>query len=149
MRIALRKFLKLPRNFKTEILSQVFPIDFTEWISVEHRNNCSKWECRKRKRIVEKENLMKYTIPYKKYLPLEFASLLKKFTVWCRECQRPFYPEHLEEHGISRIKIEDLFEDLVQIENKFSIATPKGLKKGNRKEIVEAFTQHLKKFCLK
>ena len=99
MRISLRKFLKLPRNFKTEILSQVFPIDFSEWIRVENVNSCLKWQFRKERRVVEKEVLTRYSIPYRKYLPLEFACLLKKFIAWCKECQRPFYPEHLEEHG--------------------------------------------------
>ena len=94
MRTSLRKFLRLPRNFKSEILLQVFPIDFEEWMRIERMNNSLKWECRLQRKKVERENLHKYSMPYKKYLPLEFAYLLKRFTAWCKICQRPFYPEN-------------------------------------------------------
>jgi len=97
--------------------------------------------------MVEKENLMRYLIPYRKYLPKEFACLLKRFTAWCKECQRPFYPEHLEEQGVNRIRIfKHLFEDLEQTEKDTSINSDgNGRKKVNRTIVMESFAKYLKK----
>ena len=143
LRIALRKFLRLPKNFKTEILGQVFPIDFTEWMKIERENSGLKWEYRRQRKLVDKERLTRFSIPYRKYLPAGFGCLLKKFTAWCKECQKPFYPEHLEEHGIERIRIEHLFEDLKRIEEETTYVTPQGRKKSNRFTIVKAFEAFL------
>jgi len=42
MRVSLKKFLKLPKTFRTEVLSQVYPIDFAKWIKIERDNSKTK-----------------------------------------------------------------------------------------------------------
>ena len=143
MRTSLKKFLKLPRNFSTEILNQVVPIDFLEWMEIEKRNNTLKWVCRKQRRMVPKEELGSFSITFIRYLPIEFATLLKCFTAWCRECQKPFYPKHLEEHGIERIDLKDLFEDLKKIEDSV-VGEGNNRQMGKRRVVIEAFGTFLK-----
>ena len=144
-RLSLRKFLKLPRNFRTDILDQVFPVNFADWIRSEDWNNCFKWKCRRQRKVVEKDQLIRYSFPCRRFLPKEFAFLLRKFTAWCKECQRPFYPEHLEEHGVQRVRIEDIFEDLRGIEENLTVKMPNGNRKSNRKVVVEVFAKHIGK----
>ena len=73
-----------------------------------------------------------------------FPHLLKRFTAWCKVCQRPFYTEHLEEHGVESIRIEHLFEDLEEIEKEMDELNLLGRRERDRLRVVEAFGHHLK-----
>ena len=98
-----------------------------------------------------KESLPKYSIPRRKHLPIEFGNLLKKFTAWCKVCQKPFYPDHLEYHGMRRIQIEAIFEDLEHIrqgllEGSDSLTNTwkKRKHKVKRETVMGAFSTHIK-----
>jgi len=86
LRVSLKKFLKLPKSFKTEILDQVYPIDFLEWLQIENHNCRVKWDARALRQGDYNGMLKKYRVPRRKYLPREFRSLLSKFTAWCKVC---------------------------------------------------------------
>ncbi len=107
LRVSLRKFLGLPKNFRKDVLFQVFPIDFCEWMEVESEKNRLKWEARQLR--AELETVKKYEIPIKRCLPAAFGKLLRSFTAMCKTCKKAFYPEHLEEHGLVGIRIEEMF----------------------------------------
>ena len=142
--MSLKKFLKLPKSFKTEILDQVYPIDFLEWLQIENHNCRVKSDARALRQGDYNGMLKKYRVPRRKYLPREFRSLLSKFTAWCKVCCQPFYPEHLEDHGVKRIRIDDI-EDLDVIERSLGtdLATG-GVREPSRAEVVDAFTDHFR-----
>ena len=81
------------------------------------RNSEYKWNLRPKRKQVFKINLEKYSVNLKRHLTIEFGHLLKKFTAWCNKCHLPFYPEHLETHGVQRIRIKQIFEDLDNLLN--------------------------------
>ena len=144
LRTSLKKFLKLPKNFKTEILFQIYPIDFIKWMKIERENSRAKWEARKLKEDVRKDNLKKFTVPFQKYLPAEFRSLIKKFTAWCKTCNKPFYPDHLEDHGIRRIQMNEILEDLKNIEGNLGTGSTDTRIGPNRIFVISAFSDHFK-----
>ena len=115
LRVSLKKFLCLPRSFSIQVLSEIFPIDFGRWFEVESSNACCKWEARITRTPVNKNHLKKFVLPRVRNLPKEFNKLLKCFVSWCGTCQKPFYPEHLVEYGIQRVRISELFEDFEMI----------------------------------
>ncbi len=116
LRISLRKFLGLPKNFSNDILCQIFPIDFCEWMEIESENNKMKWEARRMR--TELECPRKYKVIIQRYIPSEFSKLLRCFTATCRVCKTPFYPAHLEEHGMRGVRIEEIFDGLDSIRQK-------------------------------
>ena len=143
LRVSLKKFLRLPRNFSVDLLGQIFPINFLEWMKVENENSQVKWMARCERRTVSKEELKKFVVPRVRGLPIEFNVLLKKFVSWCGHCGKPFYPLHLEEHGIQRINVNEIFADLDEIRQRYLDDIPCG-KKVNREIIMEAFSIHLR-----
>ena len=96
LRGSLKKFFNLPRNFRTDILTEIFPLDFLEWVAIEQGNNDLKWEARRDFSEMPVEGILKSRVFFQRFLPIEFGKLLRKFTAMCK----PFYPEHLEEHGL-------------------------------------------------
>ena len=144
MRVSLKKFLKLPKTFRTEVLSQVYPIDFAKWIKIERDNSKTKLDARILREKVCKDNLRKFLVPMRRCLPNEFRTLLKKFTAWCKTCCQPFYPEHLEDHGIRRVRVEELFEDLGVIESELEADLEDGAEKPKRIDVLSAFSDHFK-----
>jgi len=145
LRVSLKKFLRLPRNFSSDVLTQIFPIDFIEWVESEHANSTSKWEARLNRCVVKKQELMKYEIPRMRNLPLEFNKLLKYFVAWCDSCEKSFYPEHLSEHGVKRVRIKEMFEDLENIRSKlFKVVDVNGKPaRVCREDIMMAYCRHL------
>ena len=87
-----------------------------------------------------------------KALPIEFSQYLKSFAAWCEQYQKLFYPKHLEEHGLKRISIKDLFENLEQIVKKSEQSTTKNpslVEKGktlklNRKQRMDLMASHIR-----
>ena len=136
------KFLRLPRSFKVEVLNQIFPLDFENWMRVESFNSLAKWEARTKRCEVNREELEKFIVPRIRNLPIEFNSLIKKFVAWCGACCKPFYPEHLEEHGVERIRIEDIFEDLEKIVQDLREKSVNG--RVRRGEIMDKFSAYLR-----
>ena len=136
IRISLKSFLKLPKHFKTSILNEIFPINIEKRMDIELNNNKVKWEARINRTAVVKKKLQKYHLSKERFLPIAFNSILKKFTAWCELCSKPFYPEHLEYHGVKRIKISEIFTDLRRI--RLSLKTKK------KENIMETFSTHLK-----
>jgi len=141
LRVSLKKFLRLPNSFSSEVLFQVFPLDFLKWADVEYKNCRIKWEARLNRGLVSVESLERFVIPRVRNLPIEFNKLLKCFVSWCGACQRPFSPEHLEEHGVQGVKMDVLFENLDGIRR--SLCEMRG-RKAMREEIMEAYSCHLK-----
>lgn len=90
LRLSLKRFLQLPKNFRSDILEKIFPIDFLRWMDTEWNNNRERWKCREEGAIVDKENLEKYRVLCQKWLPREFGQLLRKFTVYCKVCKKTF-----------------------------------------------------------
>ncbi len=149
LKVSLKKFLKLPRNFRDDILMQAVQIDFGKWIEIEHRNNMKRWTSRQWRLTCEKESLEKYEMSARRWLPLEFGNLLNRFTAFCWKCRRPFYPEHLEEHGVYGVRLEDIFTRLGRIEVELEETNNIG-GRGERKktklkrgDVMGAFAQYL------
>ena len=63
-------------------------------------------------------------------LPSEFGLLLRKFTAKYSVCQIPFYPEHFEEHGLSGVRIAEIFSELDRIEQNLKNQVPEIVKCG-------------------
>ena len=151
LRASLRKFIGLPKNFSVDILAQAFPLDFKEWIRIESQNCRSKWTNRLKRERVPDDSLVKFQIHYRKSMPIEFAAFLKSFTAWCELCHKPFYPKHLEEHGLTRVRVEEVYEDIDNLlESVESVKgrgqTPKDRRKKvkiGRKERMELIAIHI------
>ena len=145
LRASLKKFLKFPKNFKTELLMKIYPIDFLKWMKIERENSRVKWLARDMREEVNKDNLRKYKVPFQRYLPVEFRDLIKRFTVWCGSCEKPFYPEHLEAHGISRIRLSEVFEDLKIIVYNLELEWDGEGNGPGRMAIIKAFSDHFRR----
>ena len=76
---------------------------------------------------------------------MEFAVLLRKFTAWCKECQRPFYPEHLQEHGVQGINIDELLGNLECIEANIRELARSRNERVTRSVLVGAFSDAINK----
>jgi len=153
LRGSLRKFIGLPKNFSIEILAQVFPLDFKEWMRTEYQNCRTKWASRMKREQVPDGLILKYKVQYMRSMPVEFSQYLKCFTAWCEQCDKPFYPKHLEEHGLQRVDIKDLYEDLEKNLNEHELSvtmSSSSLKKGKkhklcRKERMSIITAHIQR----
>ncbi len=146
LRVSLRKFLGLPKHFRSDILLQVFPIDFCIWMEVENENNQLKWEARRLR--TELEVSKHYKIDMNRHLPGAFGALLKSFTSICKVCRVPFYPEHLEEHGLKGVRIEEIYAELDRIKQNLEGPaelenTDEKKKKVRRAELMEAYKSYI------
>jgi len=152
LKVSLKKFLKLPRNFRDDVLMQVVPIDFIRWIEVEHENNVRKWNSRLWRLECSKDSLEKFVVLVRRWLPSEFGDLLNRFTAVCGRCRMPFYPEHLEEHVVHGVRVEDAFAKLDQIEGDLlldkvrlnSSGKNRRMTRLRRQEVMEAFSDYLR-----
>ncbi len=133
LRVSLKKFIGLPKNFRTDVLTKLFPLDYEEWINIEYENNTAKWLRRLRYQPNTQEGQKKYLTGYYRCLPKEFGMLLKRFTVVCRECQKPFYPEHLADHGVHGLDLEELFKRMDGIKADMLRSSGQDGGMGNRK----------------
>ena len=91
---------------------------------------------------MDKEKMEKFIVRRMSYLPIEFNVLIKSFVAWCGTCCKPFYPEHLEEHGVKRVRIEEIFEDLSEIVEGLKQKYPNGRVK--RGEVMEKTSSHMR-----
>ncbi len=135
--------MKLLKTFKTEILFQIFSLDFNQWIKAESENSQYKWEKRCERIGVQKDKLKHYSIPTKKYLPANFSILLRKFTALCTKCKKPYYPEHLEQHGVHGVQIKEIFEEFDRIQ-----AANSKDKRKSRTEIMTACSNYIQKVMI-
>ena len=84
-------------------------------------------------------------------MPIEFTTYLKSFAAWCELCHKPFSPKHLEEHGLTRVRIEEVYEDVDKLLEKVESVkcedqTPKDRRKKikiGRKERMELIALHV------
>ena len=127
----MKRFLKLPRNFRTDVLFQILPLDFKVWLKLENSNNLVKWEARKLRKKVPGDELHCYSFLLKDCLPVEFSYILRRFTAICRVCRVPFYPEHLLMHGVSGISVKEIRQELRNLSQK--LLMEKEEKSGNKK----------------
>jgi len=88
-------------------------------------NNQYRWNSRLQRLRVDPKKLKKYSFSREKFLPVEFSGLLKRFVAKCRDCGVPFYPTHLEQHGLKRVQLKEVFEDLRKIKHQLQKKTKK------------------------
>jgi hypothetical protein len=111
---------------------------------IERENSRLKWNSRVNRMQIFRGALSSYQIPNKKYLPQEFSILLRKFTAWCSKCNNPFYPDHLEFHGVKGIRIDEMFKDLDEIKKSLD---PRS--KNKREEIMNCYSFYFKEIISK
>ena len=118
-------------------------------MNVEDSNNMLKWEARKMR---PRDKISKYKIQFRRYLPVEFGLLLRKYTAKSSVCQKSFYSEHFEEHGLNGVSVDEIFKEMDQIvqdlEDKIPVVIVKGrtvrARKLSRDEIMCAYSGYLK-----